>query len=55
MDNKIIGKVRLFNSSGNAISYEKYLDIDRNLHNTLKITGILNNVFRSQKPVTNQQ
>jgi len=31
------------------ISYEKELDIDNKLHNYLKITGILNNVFRSQK------
>ena len=30
------------------ISYEKELDIDNNLHNYLKITGILNNVFRPQ-------
>ena len=31
------------------ISYEKELDIDNKLHNYLKITGILNNVFRLQK------
>jgi hypothetical protein len=31
------------------ISYEKELDIDNKLHNYLKITGILNNVFRQQK------
>ena len=31
------------------ISYERVLDIDNKLHNYLKITGILNNVFRSQK------
>ena len=31
------------------ISYEKELDIDNKLHNYLKITGILNNVFRSHK------
>jgi len=30
------------------ISYEKELDIDNNLYNYLKITGILNNVFRAQ-------
>jgi hypothetical protein len=30
------------------ISYEKKLDIDK-LHTYLKITGILNNVFRPQK------
>ena len=31
------------------ISYKKDLDIDIKLHNYLKITGILNNVFRPQK------
>ena len=31
------------------ISYEKQLDIDNKLHNYLKITGILINVFRPQK------
>ena len=31
------------------ISYEKELDNDNKLHNYLKITGILNNVFRPQK------
>ena len=31
------------------ISYEKELDIDNKLHNYLKITGILNNVFKPQK------
>jgi hypothetical protein len=30
------------------ISYEKDLDIDNKLHNYLKITGIMNNVFRPQ-------
>ena len=33
------------------ISYEKELDIDNRLHNYMKITGILNNVFRPQKPL----
>jgi hypothetical protein len=33
----------------NKISYEKELDIDNKLHNYLKITGIINNVFRPQK------
>ena len=31
------------------ISYERELDIDKKLHNFLKNTGILNNVFRPQK------
>jgi len=48
IDNKIIEQVNSFNYLGN-ISYEKELDIDNKLHNYLKITGILNNVFRSQK------
>jgi hypothetical protein len=39
----------LFKYLGNIISYEGELDIDNKLNNFLKITGILNNVFRSQK------
>ena len=39
----------MFNCLGNMISYEKELDIDNKLHNYLKITGILNNVFKPQK------
>ena len=31
------------------ISYEKELDIDNKLHNYLKITSVINNVFRPQK------
>ena len=42
-------QVKLFNYLRNMISYEKELDIDNKLHNYLKITGILNNVFRQQK------
>jgi len=34
------------------ISYEGELDIDNKLNNFLKITGILNNVFRPQKTLT---
>jgi len=37
------------NYLGNMISYEKELDIDNKLRNYLKITGILNNVFKPQK------
>jgi len=33
------------------ISYEGELDIDNKLNNFLKIRGILNNVFRPQKPL----
>ena len=49
IDNKIIEQVKLFNYLGNMISYGKELDIDNKLRNYLKITGILNNVFRPQK------
>jgi hypothetical protein len=37
------------NYSGNVMSCGKELDIDSKLHNYLKITGILNYVFRPQK------
>jgi hypothetical protein len=46
IDNKIIEQVKSFNCLGNMISYERELDIDNKLNNYLKITGILNNVFR---------
>src|SRR5215469_5482668 len=49
IDNKIIEQVNSFNYLGNLISYEKELDIDNKLHNYLKITSIINNVFRPQK------
>ena len=49
IDNKIIEQVNSFNYLGIMISYEKELDIGNKLHNDLKITGILNNVFRPQK------
>jgi len=48
IDNKGIEQGNLFNSLGN-ISYEGELDSDNKLSNFLKITGILNNVFRPQK------
>ena len=48
IDNKTIEQVNSFNYLGNMISYEKELDVDNKLHN-LKITGIINNVFRPQK------
>jgi len=41
--------VNLFNYLGDTIFYEGELDIDNKLNNFLKITGILNNVFRLQK------
>ena len=46
IDNKFIEQVNSINYLGNMI---KELDIDNKLHNYLKITGILNNVFRPQK------
>jgi hypothetical protein len=49
IDYKIMEQVNSFDYLGIMISYEKELDIDNKLHNCLKITGILNNVFRSQK------
>jgi len=49
IDNKIMEQVNLFNYLGNMIYYEGELDIDNKLNNFLKITGVLNNVFRPQK------
>jgi len=37
------------------IFYEKELDIDNKFHNYLKITGILNNVFRPQNLLRKQE
>ena len=34
---------------GHLISYEKELDIDNILNNYLKITGVINNVYRPYK------
>ena len=55
IDNKSTEQVNSLNYSGNMISYEKELDIDNKLQNYLKITGILNNVFRPQKPLRKQE
>ena len=49
IDNKIIERVNSFNCLGNVIYYGGELDIDSKLNSFLKITGILNNVFRPQK------
>jgi hypothetical protein len=49
IENKIIEQVNSFNYLGNMIYYEKDLDTDNKLQNYLKITGIINNVFRPQK------
>ena len=45
IDNKITEQVHLFKYFRN-ISYEGEMDIDNKLNNFLKITGILNNMFR---------
>ena len=49
IDNKIIEQVNSFIYLGYMMFYEKELDIDNKLHNYLKITGIINNVFKPQK------
>ena len=54
LDNKIIEKVNLFNYLGNMIYCEGELDVDK-LKNFLKITGIINNVFRPQKSLRKQE
>jgi len=40
IDDKIIEQVNLYNYLGNVISYEGEFDIDKKLHNFLKIIGI---------------
>jgi hypothetical protein len=54
-DNRIIEKVKSFNYNGNMISYEREPDIDNKLNNYLKITGILNSVFRPQKTLKKKE
>jgi hypothetical protein len=49
IDNKIKEQVNSFSYSGNLISYENEMDIDNKLNNYLKITGVVNNVFRPKK------
>ena len=49
IDNKITEQVNLCNYLRYIVSYEGELDNDNKLDNILKITGILNNVFRPQK------
>ena len=55
INNKMIEQVNLFNCLGNVISYEGELDVDNKLNNFLKITGILNSVFRPQKTLRKQE
>ena len=54
-DNKIIEQVNLLKYLRNLISNEGELDIDNKLNNFMKITGILNNVFRSQNLLRKQE
>jgi hypothetical protein len=49
IDNKIIEQVNSLNYYGNLIFYEKEVDINKKLNNYLKVTGIINNVYRPQK------
>jgi hypothetical protein len=41
--------VNAFNYLGSLISYENEMDIDNKLNKYLKITGIINNVFKPKK------
>jgi len=50
-----IEQINLFIYVGNMISYEGELDIYNKLNNFLKITGILNNVFRPQKTLRKEE
>jgi hypothetical protein len=47
--NKIIEQLNLFKYLGNTISYGGELNVDNIKQNILKITGILNNLFKPQK------
>jgi hypothetical protein len=49
IDNKIIDQVNSFNYLGDLIFYENEMDIDNKLNNYLKITNIINNLFRPKK------
>jgi len=48
-----VEQVNLFNYLRNTIFYEGELDIENKLNNFLKITDILNNMFRPQKTIKN--
>jgi len=49
IDNKIIEDVNSINFLGNLISYEKQLDMNNQGNNYLKITDVINNMFRPLK------
>jgi len=48
-ENKIIEQVNSFNYLGSLMAHEKETDIDNKMNNYLRITGIINNMFRPQK------
>ena len=48
-DNKITEQVNTYIYLGNLTFYAKEVDLDIKLNNHLKITGIINNMFRPQK------
>jgi hypothetical protein len=45
----MIEQVNSFDYLGSVVPYEKEVDIDNNLNNYLKITGIIYHTFRPQK------
>ena len=53
MDKLVLGwhveQVNSFDYLGNLITFDKEVDFDNKLNNYLKITGIINNMFRSQE------
>lgn len=49
IDNKIVGQVNSFHYLRNCMSCKYEMDINNKFNNYLKITGIINNVFRPQK------
>jgi hypothetical protein len=49
IDNKIIENVNSFNFLGNLIYFEKEVDMNNQRNNYWKITGIINNMFRTLK------
>jgi hypothetical protein len=55
IQDKVKEKVKSFKYLGNTMSYERELDIGNKSNSHLKITGILNNVFRPQKNFLRKQ
>ena len=53
INNKIIEILNLFSYIAYMISHQGQMDIDNKLNNILKITVVLNNVFRPKKPLGN--